>query len=148
MFWWLPNCCGDWICKPVNRTSMLTVVTPTDRPGRSEIVVKLLVTSWCCYFLPIGCSDLVGFIIFSLNLHACKYLIFMQNSSDTNAWCIKERETYLKVSIALCLSKIKVPRGIQGEKSSKDMVSSRNVISKIGAQASPKKGDGTRCPEG
>ena len=47
------------------------------------------------------------------------------------------------------LSKIeKVPRGIQGEKSSKDMASSRNLVSTIGAQASPKKRDETRCPEG
>ena len=38
--------------------------------------------------------------------------------------------------------------GIRGEKSNKDMASSRNLISTIGAQASPKKGDGTRCPEG
>ena len=42
----------------------------------------------------------------------------------------------------------KVPRGIQGEKSSKDMESSRNLVSTIGAKASPKKGDETRCPEG
>ena len=33
----------------------------------------------------------------------------------------------------------KVPRGIQGEKSSKDIASSRNLVSTIGAQASPKK---------
>ena len=47
------------------------------------------------------------------------------------------------------LSKIeKVPRGIRGEKSSKDMASSRNSVSTIGALASPKMGDGTRCPEG
>ena len=47
------------------------------------------------------------------------------------------------------LSKIeKVPRGIRGEKSSKDMASSRNLVSTIGALASPKFGDGTRCPEG
>ena len=32
----------------------------------------------------------------------------------------------------------KVPRDIQGEKSSKDMTSSRNLVSTIGAQASPK----------
>ena len=38
----------------------------------------------------------------------------------------------------------KVPRGIQGEKSSKDTTSSRKVVSTIGALASPKKGDGTR----
>ena len=42
-----------------------------------------------------------------------------------------------------------VPRGIKGEKSSEDMASSRNLVSRIGAQASPKKGgDGTRRPEG
>ena len=41
----------------------------------------------------------------------------------------------------------KVPRVIQGEKSSKDMASSRNLVSTIGAQASPKMGDITRCPE-
>ena len=42
----------------------------------------------------------------------------------------------------------KVPRGIRGEKSSKDMASSRNLVSTIGILASPKMGDGTRCPEG
>ena len=42
----------------------------------------------------------------------------------------------------------KVPRGIRGEKSSKDKASSRNLVSTIGALASPKMGDGTRCPEG
>ena len=42
----------------------------------------------------------------------------------------------------------KVPRGMRGEKSSKDMASSRNLVSTIGALASPKMGDGTRCPEG
>ena len=42
----------------------------------------------------------------------------------------------------------KVPRGIRGEKSSKDMASSRNLVSTIEALASPKMGDGTRCPEG
>ena len=42
----------------------------------------------------------------------------------------------------------KAPRGIRGEKSSKDMASSRNLVSTIGALASPKMGDGTRCPEG
>ena len=47
------------------------------------------------------------------------------------------------------LSKIeKVPRGFQDEKWSKDMASSRNLVSIIGAQASSKRGDGTRCLEG
>ena len=51
-----------------------------------------------------------------------------------------------KTKTSLCEIK-KVPRGIRGEKSSKDMASSRNLVSKIGAQASPKMGNGTRCPE-
>ena len=38
----------------------------------------------------------------------------------------------------------KVPRGIRGEKSSKDMASSRNLVSTIGALASPKMGDGNQ----
>ena len=42
----------------------------------------------------------------------------------------------------------KAPRGIRDEKSSKDMAISRNLVSTIGAQASPTMGDGTRCPEG
>ena len=35
----------------------------------------------------------------------------------------------------------KVPRGIQGEKSSKDMASSRNLVSTIGDKQVPKWGD-------
>ena len=43
----------------------------------------------------------------------------------------------------------KVPRGIQGAKLSRDMASSRNLVSTIGAQANPKKGGGGgRFPEG
>ena len=42
----------------------------------------------------------------------------------------------------------KVPRGIRGEKSSEDMASWRNLVSTIEELASPKMGDGTRCPEG
>ena len=39
-------------------------------------------------------------------------------------------------------------RADKGVKPSKDMASSRNLVSTIGALASPKMGDGTRCPEG
>ena len=47
------------------------------------------------------------------------------------------------------LSKIeKVPKGIRGEKSSKDIARSRTLVSTIGTQANPTMGDGTRCPEG
>ena len=43
----------------------------------------------------------------------------------------------------IILSKIeKEPRGIRGETPSKDMSSSRNLVSTIGAQASPIMGDG------
>ena len=38
----------------------------------------------------------------------------------------------------------KAPRGIRGDRSSKDMASSRNLVSTIGAQASPKMGGGGR----
>ena len=49
--------------------------------------------------------------------------------------------TYEKIvrSSSIYLSKIeKVPRGIRGEKSSKDTASSRNLVSTFGALASPK----------
>ena len=59
------------------------------------------------------------------------------------------RQSFCRVFSIVVISKIeKVPRGIRGEKSSKDMASSRNLVSTIGALASPKMGDGTRCPEG
>ena len=65
-------------------------------------------------------------------------------------FCISTKLTMYTLHIRYGLpSKIeKVPRGIRGEKSSKDMASSRNLVSTIGALASPKMGDGTRCPEG
>ena len=51
--------------------------------------------------------------------------------------------------LPILYSKIEnVPRVIRGEKSSKDMVSSRYLVSTIEAQAGLKMGDGTRCPEG
>ena len=51
-----------------------------------------------------------------------------------------------KLQILIVLSKIeKVLRGLQGEKSSRDTASLRNLVSTIGAQASPEKGEGTRA---
>ena len=41
-------------------------------------------------------------------------------------------------NIVVCIAK--VPRGIQGEKSSKDKTSVRNLVSTTGAPASPKRG--------
>ena len=47
----------------------------------------------------------------------------------------------LMTILKIIMSKIeKVPRGIRGEKSSKDMASSRSLVSTIGALASPKMG--------
>ena len=60
-----------------------------------------------------------------------------------------QRQSLYTIQSGIPISKIeKVPRGIRGEESSKDMASSRNLVSTIGALASPKMGDGTRCPEG
>ena len=54
---------------------------------------------------------------------------------------ISEEEGGVTLQCETLLSKIeKVPRGIRGEKSSKDMASSRNLVSTIGALASPKLG--------
>ena len=61
---------------------------------------------------------------------------------------VARNTTLLEVSYKVSSKIEKVPRGIRGEKSSKDMASSRNLVSTIGALASPKMGDGTRCPEG
>ena len=78
--------------------------------------------------------------------HFCD-VVFVLSSYDYEGLCYTvEFDLFLSVTQQ---SKIeKVPRGIRGEKSSKDMASSRNLVSTIGALASPKMGDGTRCPEG
>ena len=60
-----------------------------------------------------------------------------------------EIETRVVSGNHLYISKIEiVPRSIRGEKSSKDMASSRNLVSTIEAQASPTMGDGISGPEG
>ena len=56
---------------------------------------------------------------------------------DENSW---------KIADVPC--KIEVPRGNRGEKSSKDMASSWNLVSTIGAQASPKWGTEPGVREG
>ena len=50
--------------------------------------------------------------------------------------CKKNPEVYrfAKKKLSYKVKSKKVPRSIQGEKSSKDMVSSRNLVSTIGAQ--------------
>ena len=77
---------------------------------------------------------------------------FISNSSHCSTTILSKHITSALTAVkdhVIKYSKIeKVPRGIRGEKSSKDMASSRNLVSTIGALASPKMGDGTRCPEG
>ena len=67
--------------------------------------------------------------------------------------CLLENNLHGRIMSSCKIEKVpskieKVPRGIRGEKSSKDMASSRNLVSTIGSLASPKIRDGTRCPEG
>ena len=70
---------------------------------------------------------------------------FSNSDTSRNTW----NRHWRSFIMGMLSSKIeKVQRGIRGEKSSKDMASSRNLVSTIGALASPKMGDGTRCPEG
>ena len=45
VYFWLHGCCGEWegsAYKPVNHTSWVTVVTPTDRPKsvRNRCVIE------------------------------------------------------------------------------------------------------------
>ena len=68
-----------------------------------------------------------------------QYRIFFINSIRN--YPLPVFKSISKFVIHVLWSKIeKVPRGIQCEKSSKDMASSRNLVSTIEAQASPKKG--------
>ena len=75
--------------------------------------------------------------------------VAQEQRNPQNTSCHDPVKVKIQVKFTIIQSKIeKVPRGIRGEKSSKDMASSRNLVSTIGALASPKMGDGTRCPEG
>ena len=74
-------------------------------------------------------------------------------TGECNSRALKSRFNYQEKYLHGCImamytNKIgKVPRGIQGKKSSKDIANSINLVSTIGSQASPKKGDRIRCPE-
>ena len=114
--------------------------------GRSSI------TS-CAYRDSISCNIIVDFWYC---LACC--ILYSTKSKDTSMKRSASAHVSLKIDNASFFSLLraycfpskieKVPRGIRGEKSSKDMASSRNLVSTIGALASPKMGDGTRCPEG
>ena len=95
----------------------------------------------------------------SFNIYMKLFILLYADDTILFSDCQKDLQTQLNVFSNYCRQfklkvniekgKIeKVPRGIRGEKSSKDMASSRNLVSTIGALASPKMGDGTRCPEG
>ena len=80
----------------------------------------------------------------------CNVHLFRVPRSWTGSAKMKSSMTFIRGNSCIEReSKIeKAPRGIHGETSSKDMASQKNLVSTIGAQASPKKGDGTKCTEG
>ena len=82
---WLQGCCGEWegwARKPVNHTSWVAVVTPTDRPKsvRNRCLIELFCGVVCVVTLPFwhfrGCrgfchrteSDLLLFVSISLHI--------------------------------------------------------------------------------
>ena len=68
--------------------------------------------------------------------------VLPQESAVRGSVGAKSSNSLLKVFYSQGSKIEKAPRGIQGEKSSKDMTSSRNLVSTVGAQTSPKKGGG------
>ena len=65
---WLHSCCGEWECwarKPVNHTSWVTVVTPTDLPKsvRNRCVIELFYGVICVVTLPFWQFCWGGFVI-------------------------------------------------------------------------------------
>ena len=92
----------------------------------------------------------IGHCIYSFQ-RVCFYGIFTASNNSKNKLCVIHLEVSKGCRVNRGPSIIeKVPRGIRGEKSSKDMAESRNLVSTIGAQANPKMGGGggTKCPEG
>ena len=116
MSFWLHGCCGKWegwVRKPVNHTSWVAVVTPTDRPKsvRNRCVIELfcgvvcVVTlpfwhfCWCRGFYHRTESDLFLFLLikkhsFSLlwlsaslcKQYLCDISIITLNTTQINAW--------------------------------------------------------------
>ena len=75
----------------------------------------------------LGCKNLI---------YGCYSVIFCERYQNKDVFCYKAKQNREST------------KGYSSEKSSKDMTSSRNLVSTIGALASPKLGDRTRCPEG
>ena len=131
--------------------------------------VPLTLVVWCCFVSEYSVCQLFLCRLRSIAAHRDH---FVRRLSVHLCVCLSGSQTFLIVThsyvsqathaflgmLPLCLWHIshwldskaekieKVPRGIRGEKSSKDMASSRNLVSTIGALASPKLGDGARCP--
>ena len=127
-------------------TGWMTDVAPTGRP--KSVRTRLCNWTILCRFVPLttACQIFFSFstfnclseksnkvvtIDFSIKCDMSSTTIFTNNLTIANTgfyrFCHK--------------SKIeKVPKGIQGEMSSKEMASSRNLVSTFGAKASPKGG--------
>ena len=131
--------------------------------GKASLSYQVIYNSWIMVLVQMTAihthcieSTTVDGCLFIGNLSSktCLYGLTTQYNQIEHSTRIRhirdgQREGLLRMKCVIFESKIeKVPRGIRGEKSSKDMASSRNLVSTIGALASPKMGDGTRCPEG
>ena len=113
-----------------------------------KFIVVVLLSCCCCIVFVMLISALTSCVLRLLSTKPNPHPD--RRHGVTRRWPLYYRMIVnLSSCIMIQISNIeKVPRGIQGEKSSKDTASSRNLVSTIGAQASPKKADGTRCPEG
>ena len=60
---------GRWACKPVNHTSWVAVVTPTDRPksARNRCLIELFVAFFVLSLSPFDISVGVGAFIIGLS---------------------------------------------------------------------------------
>ena len=83
-----------------------------------------------------------------LRLHETKIQItHAEHCRESDNLFLNKYFLIMNIDIRSIQRKIEKVNGIRNEKSSKDMASSRNLVSTVGAQASPTMGDGTRCPE-
>ena len=94
-------------------------------------------TSWVIFCKILGYTGMLTYIHTDRHI----YLTFVLCACLWKAFPRLFVRFFLKFWQKIWISKIeKVPRGIRGEKSSKDMTSSRNLVSTRGALASPKIG--------
>ena len=89
--YWLHGCCGEWegwARKPVNHTSWVAVVTPTDRPKsvRNRCLIELFCGVFCVFTLPFwhfrGCRG------FCHRTESDLLLFVFGSNKDTRYWIL------------------------------------------------------------